>query len=260
MRQEVDRTADGDPGVFVGFGADDLVIGQFEPDGERHADFSAQDVDTIRIVWRYTVTSPERIHALICAVEHVIGNHIAGDVVECGVWRGGSMMAVALTLLRLGVHDRTLWLYDTYAGMTQPGLDDIGYDGVPARLEFDRRRITAESSTWAAASLDDVRANLASTGYPDLAQRFVQGPVEHTIPATVPDRIALLRLDTDWYASTRHELQHLYPRLVPGGILIVDDYGHWRGAGKAIDEYLAQLRPRPFLHRVDYTARLIIKP
>lgn len=251
---------DGEQCVFVGFGSDDLVIGQFDPDGERHADFSAQDVDTIRAVWRYTVTSPERIHALIRAVEHVVENDIAGDVVECGVWRGGSMMAAALTLLRLGVKDRTLWLYDTYAGMTQPGPDDVGYDGVPARLEFDRRRITAESSTWAAASLDDVRASLSGTGYPESALRFVLGPVERTIPATVPNSIALLRLDTDWYASTRHELQHLYPRLVSGGILIVDDYGHWRGAGKATDDYLAQLRPRPFLHRVDYTARLIIKP
>lgn len=246
--------------TFTGFGDDDLVIGQFPEHDPRYADFSPEDVATIQAVWRYTVTSPERIHALIRSVEHVLASHIAGDFVECGVWRGGSMMAVARTLLARGCDDRTLWLYDTFAGMTRPGPEDVGYDGVPAHLEFERRRISDESSTWAAASTADVRANLASTGYPGARLRFVEGPVERTVPVTAPDRIAVLRLDTDWYVSTRHELEHLYPRLVPGGVLIIDDYGHWRGAGKAADEYLAGLRPRPFLHRVDYSARLLVKP
>lgn len=131
---------------------------------------------------------------------------------------------------------------------------------MPAHLEFERRRISDESSTWAAASTADVRDNLASTGYPAIGLRFVEGPVERTIPATVPGRLAVLRLDTDWYASTRHELEPLYPRLVPGGVLIIDDYGHWRGAATATDEYLAGLHPQPYLHRVDYSARLLVRP
>jgi hypothetical protein len=83
--------------------------------------------------------------------------------------------------------------------------------------------------------------------------------VEETLPTHVPERIALLRLDTDWYESTHHELVHLFPLLSPGGILIVDDYGHWAGARKAVDDYLAANAPGLYLHRVDYTVRLAVK-
>ena len=247
-------------GFFAGFGKDDLAIGTFPRDDPRYADFSPADVDTVETVWRYTVTSPERIYALIRGVEHIHVNNIPGDIVECGVWRGGSMMTVARTLLALGVENRMLWLYDTFAGMTRPGPEDVDLHGLAARDEFERRRISEDRSTWAMASLSDVHENVASTGYPDSQVRMVEGPVERTIPASIPARIALLRLDTDWYASTAHELQFLYPRLARGGVLIVDDYGHWRGSGKATDEYLASLDPRPFLHRIDYSARMIVKP
>src|ERR1022692_4264887 len=168
-------------------------------------------------------------------------------------------MVVTCTLISLQRDDRILWLYDTFAGMTAPGSDDIGFDGVAACAEFDRRRISANSSTWAAATLDDVRENLASTGYPARRLRFVEGPVEQTIPRELPHTISILRLDTDWYASTRHELEHLYPRLVPGGVLIIDDYGHWRGSRKATDEYFAQAGARPLLNRIDYSARIMVK-
>ena len=83
---------------------------------------------------------------------------------------------------------------------------------------------------------------------------FVEGKVEDTIPAHAPERIALLRLDTDWYESTRHELEHLYPRLSRGGVLIIDDYGHWQGARQAVDEYFGDAHAA-LLNRIDYTAR-----
>jgi hypothetical protein len=89
---------------------------------------------------------------------------------------------------------------------------------------------------------------------------LVKGPVESTIPATIPDQLAILRLDTDWYESTKHELDHLYPRLVSGGILIIDDYGHWQGARQAVDEYFARQNLKPLLSRIDYTCRIMIKP
>jgi hypothetical protein len=98
-----------------------------------------------------------------------------------------------------------------------------------------------------------------ATGYPAERVHLVRGPVEETLPAAAPERLALLRLDTDWYASTRHELEHLYPRLVDGGVLIVDDYGHWQGARQAVDEYFAGTAPPPLLHRIDYTARIGVK-
>jgi hypothetical protein len=99
-----------------------------------------------------------------------------------------------------------------------------------------------------------------STGYPADRLHLVQGKVEDTLPGAAPARIALLRLDTDWYESTRHELVHLYPRLVPNGVLIIDDYGDWVGAKEAVDEYFAAQPFQPFLSRMDHTGRLAIKP
>jgi hypothetical protein len=101
---------------------------------------------------------------------------------------------------------------------------------------------------------------MASTGIDAGRLHFVKGPVEETIPASVPERIALLRLDTDWYESTRHELIHLFPRLAAGGVLIVDDYGHWRGCRRATDEYFEQTGVHILLHRVDYTGVIGVKP
>jgi O-methyltransferase len=204
-----------------------------------------------------TMTSIERIDALRRAVEHIHANAIDGDIVECGVWRGGSMMAAALTLKRLG-DIRRLWLYDTFSGMTPPHPDDIDVTGraAAALLAAEDPNV---SRNWARSSVSDAQQALAEVGYPSELARFVIGPVEDTIPQFAPNTIALLRLDTDWFQSTYHELMHLWPRVAEGGILIVDDYGHWTGAKKAVDQYFAEQGLRPFLHRIDYTGRLIIK-
>jgi hypothetical protein len=116
------------------------------------------------------------------------------------------------------------------------------------------------SFIWGIAPLESVRTNVESTDYPVECVRYIQGRVEDTIPLEAPDQIALLRLDTDWYESARHELVHLYPRLVPGGVLVIDDYGHWQGARKAVDEYLAEHGIRVLLCRMDYTGRIALKP
>lgn len=221
------------------------------------ADLSPADRDIVARVAPYTMTGPERRASLLGAVEHIVRHRIAGDIAECGVWRGGSMMAVALALLARGDTSRHLWLFDTFEGMSEPTDADRGVGGESARSQLERS--SKDAPVWAVASLDDVRANLASTGYPPERIHFVKGKVEDTIPATAPERIALLRLDTDWYESTRHELQHLYPRLARHGVLIIDDYGHWEGARQAVDEYFTASEEPVFLHRVDYTARLVIK-
>lgn len=211
----------------------------------------------IERVTPYTMTSPERILALRDAVEHVSRHGIEGDIVECGVWRGGSMMAAALTLLELG-QSRQLHLFDTFEGMPPPGAMDRDISDVAAeeRLAVEDRET---GSTWAFGPLTDVRQNLASTGYPGHLVRYIQGRVEETIPEQAPARIAVLRLDTDWYESTRHELIHLFPRLAVGGVLIIDDYGHWKGARQAVDEYLAETGVRLLLSRIDYTGRMAVK-
>jgi len=205
-----------------------------------------------------TMTSVERMYALYQALRHVHAADIEGDVVECGVWRGGSSMLAALTLDSLGDRERSLWLYDTFAGMPPPSEVDRSIDGERAAALLERPG-TAGEGTRAAAGLDEVKANLAATGYPNDRLQFVEGMVEDTIPAVAPERISVLRLDTDWYESTRHELEHLWPRLSPGGVLIVDDYGHWQGARQAVDEFLATVEP-VLLQRIDYTGRLALKP
>jgi hypothetical protein len=219
---------------------------------------SANDQLILRRIADYTMTSIERQIALIRSVRHLVRSGIPGCFVECGVWRGGSIMAAALTLAQEGDTDRDLYLFDTFEGMSPPTDADKMADGTLARTHLQRQK--KGTGTWAYAGIDDVRANMVSTNYPPDRVHFVQGPVEQTIPVRSPPApIALLRLDTDWYESTRHEMIHLFPLLREGGVLIVDDYGHWRGARKAIDEYLAEHARREHLQRIDYTGRLLVK-
>jgi O-methyltransferase len=215
------------------------------------------ELDFIRLYRRcaeYTMTSIERMHALWAATRFVSARGVPGDHVECGVWRGGSSMLAALTFAAAGDHDRRFHLYDTFEGMPEP----TAHDGAVARREWVRHQ-RDDHNEWCYGPLDDVRANMLSTGLPRERLRLVKGKVEDTIPAEVPDRIALLRLDTDWYSSTHHELVHLMPRLEPGGVLILDDYGHWQGARKAVDDYLSEHGIDLLLVRVDAAGRVAVK-
>ncbi len=206
------------------------------------------------------MTTDERIFALIEAVRYLARTGLDGSIVECGVWRGGSMMAVAHTLDRLGRRDVDLFLFDTYDGMTEPTEADVDYRGMPAGPEFSPTQKGADASDWCRAPLVEVEANMIATGYPPEKIKLIKGKVEDTIPGQAPRKISLLRLDTDWYESTHHELVHLYPRLSSGGVLIIDDYGHWRGSRKATDEYFASSGVTPILlSRIDYTGRIGVK-
>jgi O-methyltransferase len=206
----------------------------------------------------FTMTSIERQASLIEAVRYIVKNGIAGCYVECGVWRGGSSMATALTLLQENDANRDLYLFDTFEGMTPPTDKDKTADGYLAQQHLDND--TSKSGYWCIADISDVRKNMKSTRYPDDRVHFIKGPVEKTIPSqSNVGPIALLRLDTDWYESTKHELIHLFPLLVSGGILIIDDYGHWAGARQAVDEYFAEQQEVFFLHRIDSTGRLLVK-
>jgi O-methyltransferase len=222
--------------------------------------FDRGDLAVIRRVEPFTMTSPARLVGVMDAVRYIVANGIEGDFAECGVWRGGSMMAAALTLLECGDTSRRLHLFDTFEGMPAPTDADVSHTGRAARDMMAALPRKDGHSVWCFASLEDVQQNLASTAYPEQRLHFVQGKVEDTIPVRAPEKLALLRLDTDWYDSTKHELEHLYPRLVAGGVLIIDDYGHWLGARRAVDEYFAKARVRPLLNRLDYTGRLAIKP
>jgi len=203
-----------------------------------------------------TMTSPERIFALITAVVYACEKGIPGDFVECGVWKGGSSAAIAKTLVHMKATDRSLWMYDTFDGMSEPTESDVDFMGQTADQLLEQQDIAESTSVWCRSPLDEVKANIQATGYPSNQIRFVQGRVEETLTQQSPDQVALLRLDTDWYESTKCELEVLFPIMSPGGVLIVDDYGHWQGCRKAVDEYFAAHNVSMLLNRIDYTGRI----
>jgi len=205
----------------------------------------------------YSMTSIECMYAVYQSVHYIVQSNLPGALVECGVWRGGSAMVMALTLAQLGITDRKIYLYDTYEGMAKPTSKDQRLSGDEDTMGKWQRMQREGFVDWCYSSLEEVRNNLAITGYPTDNLLFIQGKVEDTIPDHAPDQIALLRLDTDWYNSTKHELLHLYPLLQRQGVLLVDDYGHWAGQKQAVDEYFAN---RPLLmNRIDSSSISAIK-
>jgi O-methyltransferase len=224
-------------------------------------DFSPFQKALVAKVRAYTMTTPERIAVLDSAVRHVIRQRYPGAFVECGLAKGGSAMAMAYTLLDLGVSDRDFYLYDTFEGMPEPEAIDRGRYGEAAASSWRKYRRRSKHRGWIEHGIDEVRANLALTGYPETRLHFVKGKVEDTLPMSAPEgAIALLRLDTDWHSSTKAELDHLFPKLVRGGIVIVDDYFRWTGARKAADEYMAEQNVPIFWARIDDAAVIGVKP
>ena len=218
----------------------------------RHENFDEEALTTLSRVKPYTMLSPNKLFVLIDAVRYVHRHAIPGAVVECGVWRGGAMMAAAMTFAQLGIEDRNFYLYDTFDGMTKPtDKDNLIYGGADPQEIFKQTRTGVDSSDWCRASVEEVKQNLVETGYDSRRLMTVQGRVEDTIPDTLADEIAILHLDTDWYESTRHEMVHLFPRLVPKGVLIIDDYHYWSGVRDAVDEYLTESKVPIFLMKVD---------
>jgi hypothetical protein len=223
-------------------------------------DFSNDDREIYNIVKPYTMTSPERVKVLLDALNYVVLNNIPGDYVECGVWKGGSSLAVSLMLEKLSNYNINLWLFDTFSGMSKPTSIDVDNKGNKAAVRLENEdKIT--SSVWAYSELDEVKSNMGISKFPKSNIKYIKGKVEDTLLMDdIPEQISILRLDTDWFESTKIELEILYPKLVKGGIIIIDDYGHWKGSKKAVDEYLNKNNIKVFLHRIDYTARLFVKP
>ncbi|MBU2259633.1 TylF/MycF family methyltransferase [Patescibacteria group bacterium] len=206
----------------------------------------------------FTMTSKERMYALYKATRQVIECSVPGDFVECGVWKGGSAMIIAYSLIGLNATDRKIYLYDTFEGMTEPKECDFrAWDNTRAWNEWnDKQKLNYND--WCYAPMNEVKSNMTSTGYPEENIIYVKGKVEETIPKRAPAEIAILRLDTDWYESTMHELIHLYPLLSKNGVLIIDDYGYWAGSKKATDEYFSNFKI--VFNRIDDTGIIAIKP
>ena len=210
-----------------------------------------------------TMASRERLFATLMSCKYVLENNLDGDFVECGVWRGGNSI-IAAWMFKLYNSNNKVYLYDTFQGMTPPTEKDIELNGDKTTNE---RLVTEElnkseswsQNIWCYASLDDVRNNFSKIGLLSANVEFIQGDVLQTLNQTIPDKISVLRLDTDWYESTKKEMDVLYKRIVPKGVFMVDDYGHWGGSKKAVDEYFEKNSNRPFLHYIDYTGRLGLK-
>ena len=215
-------------------------------------DISSQDMQIINQVRPFTVTDTSALKSLIHSVKHIIENNIPGDFVECGVWRGGSIITIIKVLQQMGIKDRTIHLFDTFEGLNSPTEVDVRVSGEIAS-ESDYVKLGEDPLV----KFDSVVKRIQSEGYPQDKIIFHKGEVEQTLQKNSLDCIALLRLDTDWYESTKIEMEVLYPKVVNGGIVIIDDYGIWKGAKQAVDEYFKD--DLPYLHYVDYSCRVIIK-
>ena len=224
-----------------------------------HVDMDPEFKEIYELCKDYTATTMEEMYSLYKAVEYVTNSKIQGDFVECGVWKGGSSMIMAKTLSKLNDSSRKIYLYDTYSGMTEPGDKDLRiFDSLPA-INVWKRKQKANHNSWSYSSLEEVQKNMALTEYTSKNLVYVKGKVEETISKEAPKKIALLRLDTDWYESTYCELVQLYPLLAEGGVLIIDDYGHWKGAKEAVDKYLKENNIKTPLIRLSRGNRLLIK-
>jgi O-methyltransferase len=214
------------------------------------------------LIKSHTLTArngPVPLWVLYKSIEYIVENKIPGDNAECGVWNGGSMLLAALALIHFGDTSRKIYLYDTFAGMPRPDDIDKRWDGIPALPTWEG--LTSAGKLWGfGGTVDMVRQVMQSSKYPEDKLLFVEGMVENTIPGQMAAQLSLLRLDTDLYSSTYHELVHLYPTLSAGGILIIDDYGFYQGSRAATDQYISEARLKVFLTRIDNSVRLVVKP
>jgi hypothetical protein len=216
--------------------------------------------ELINFVRPFTMTSNSSLISLINAVDYIVNNKIPGSLVECGVWKGGSMMAVAKTLMSMNSEDRDLYLFDTFTGMTKPSKLDVGIGTKEKASDiFEKEKTGEDTSNWVNASIVEVKKIFKKVGYDEKKLHFIEGKVEETIPKNSPSEISLLRLDTDWYESTKHELIHLFPKLSKGGVIIIDDYDDWEGCRKAVDEYIMNENITLLLVKIPNGGRIGIK-
>ena len=199
----------------------------------------------------FSMTSKERIYELYESLEYVRLNKIEGDFVECGVWKGGNILGVMEYFNYHNITDKKIWLFDTFNGMTTPTEVDVDLDGNKASDIL--------SHVLCLSPLEEVKQTLSLSSFDDSKLRFVIGDVCETlnIESNIPSQISILRLDTDFYDSTKKELEVLYPKLIKNGILIVDDYGHWRGSQLAVDEYFENSGLE--IKKIDYTGIKLTK-
>ena len=206
---------------------------------------------------KYSCTNKIKMWALINSINYVSNKNIKGDFVECGVWKGGNLILYNLLNQKKNLNKK-IYGYDTFEGMPLPGRYDFKYDGRSAIDLYNQR--TKSNNGWMKSTFDEVEKNILKE-CPTHNTNLIKGKVEDTLlnDKNIPEKISILRLDTDFYESTKIELEILFPKLERGGILIIDDYGHWKGSKKAVDEYFDLKNNFKWFHRIDYASRLYIK-
>ena len=223
------------------------------------AEIDQEELVILKKISNFSMSTPANHWAIIQSIKHIHKNNINGDFVECGVWRGGNLILFKIISEKLNLK-RHIYAFDTFEGMPVPGKKDFDLKNINARKIFDKYK--NKNIKWCYSDLEEVKNNIAKFDpkYTDTF-KFIKGKVEDTLLENdnLPKEISLLRLDTDFYESTKKELEILYPRLVSGGVLIIDDYGHWKGSKKAVDEYFKLNENFEWLHRIDYASRLLIK-
>ena len=204
--------------------------------------------------------SRERFLSLFQSVNYIHKNRIEGDLVECGVFRGGSAMMIAYSMMKFNLNEnKNLWLYDTFDGMSDPSEYDINILNQKAHEEMSKNKKKENTKDiWAYSKLEHVKKNMEKTGLNKKNIIYVEGKVEETLNENIPEKISLLRLDTDFYESTKKELEILYPKIQSGGVIIIDDYGHWKGCKKAVDEYFSD-KKNIFFQHIDYSGLIGVK-
>lgn len=225
-------------------------------------ELSKSDEELIRYVVdnTYSMASVQRLVNTLKSCKYVVKNNIPGDFVECGVWRGGNGIVAKKIFEALG-SDKKVWMFDTFEGMTKPSDEDVNAKTCIKAEEKYHKTLGKTHSNWCYASIDDVKKNCKASSIKMSEVKFIQGDVCKTLiePKNLPQKIAVLRLDTDWYESTKMELEVLYPRLEKNGVLIIDDYGHWQGSRKAVDEYFSTQTYQPLFNVIDRAGRSAIK-
>ena len=223
-------------------------------------EFSKDEVELVRYVIDNGLTgvSKERLFATLMSCKYVLNCEIPGDFVECGVWRGGNAI-IAAGIFKMYGSNKKVYLFDTFTGMTEPSSSDVEMHSNITAQELLNHRKKAQLSQG--RSIDDVRDNFAKYDLLNENILFIKGDVLQTLhdSENIPESISVLRLDTDWYESTKFEMDILYSRVTKNGVLMIDDYGHWTGSKKAVDEYFQENHNHIFLQYIDYTGRLGVK-
>ena len=225
----------------------------------RIAEISNDELKILKEITNLSMSTPANHWAIIQSLKHIKENDIKGDIVECGVWRGGNLILFKKIIDTLNL-EKKIFAFDTFQGMPMPSKEDFDLKDIDAGKIYQNYK--NKDLKWCFSDIDEVKNNI-SKFFEDYNKsfNFIKGKVEETLmyENNLPNKISLLRLDTDFYESTKKELEILYPRLNKGGVLIIDDYGHWKGSKKAVDEYFNIEKDFFWFHRIDYASRLLIK-